>query len=338
MRVSAYSIVLVFLILFFSSCGKKTRVQEVSIKGIKKESLILKRYEQALFSLSTDSLREGLIAISGDFKVFLDADLNDTLNLLKVLEFVNDPVFRQLKEDVDRVFPDPFMAIPDLELGFRYMRYYYPDFELPKVYTYVSGLDFEEAIKLFDKDLVIAIDMYLSPDYPMYAAVGLPRFRTHWMRPECIAADCFREYADSYLKQDQPRTMLDYMIMEGKKLYFLDAMMPALHDTIKLRYTYEQLQWAHQNQANLWTFFVENNLLFSTETVLIKKFVTDSPFTSQFSKDAPGRILWFIGFEIVRKYMDRNREIGLQDLMENKMPQEILDASAYKPKNKKFTE
>jgi hypothetical protein len=336
MRVSAGVLGLVFLGLFFSSCEKKSRVKDVDIKRITKESLTLKRYEQALFSISADSLREGLKRISGEYKVFLDADLNDTLNLLKVLEFVNDPVFRQLKVDVDKVFPDPFVALTELEKGFRYMRLYYPGFKLPVVYTYVSGLDFEQPVKLFDNALIIAIDMYLGPDYPMYSSIGLPRFRTHWMRPECISADCFREYAGRYLKQEQPRTILDYMIMEGKKLYFLDAMMPALHDSIKLRYTFKQLQWAHQNQANLWTFFVENSLLFSTETTLIKKFVTDSPFTSQFSKDAPGRILWFVGFEIVRKYMDRNRDVSLQDLMENKMPQEILEASGYKPVNKSF--
>jgi hypothetical protein len=124
------------------------------------------------------------------------------------------------------------------------------------------------------------------------------------------------------------------MIYYGKQLYFLDAVMPSLHDSIKLRYTDDQLLWADENHGNIWTFFIENQLLYSSETALIKKLVTDAPFTAQFSKRSPGRILWFIGFQIVRSYMENN-DIDLPELMKLSDSQQLLASSKYKPKQGK---
>ena len=81
----------------------------------------------------------------------------------------------------------------------------------------------------------------------------------------------------------------------------------------------------------MWGFLIKNKLMYSTETEVISKFTAEGPFTTGFVKESPGRTGVWIGWQIVRKYMDDNPNISLQQLMNEKDPQMILAKSKYKP-------
>jgi uncharacterized protein YjaZ len=55
----------------------------------------------------------------------------------------------------------------------------------------------------------------------------------------------------------------------------------------------------------------------------------EAPFTIRFSQEAPGKAAIWIGYRIVEKYMRRNRNITLPQLMHNHNAQEILGAAQY---------
>ena len=55
-------------------------------------------------------------------------------------------------------------------------------------------------------------------------------------------------------------TLLDYAIAEGKTLYFLEETMPGVDDTLRLRYTGEQLDWMRENTANVWGWLLQQKL------------------------------------------------------------------------------
>ena len=327
-------IICIFFVLagiLLKSCKQTDRLRSVDDSDVKVERPVIKRYEQALFALPDSGLKEGLIQIKDQFQVFLDADLSDTINLMKIRDFISDPMFRQLYNDVNKTFPDVKFLEKGLQKGFTYLKYYYPETPDQYVYSYVSGLDYEQPVKLLDNSLIIALDMYLGQSYPAYAALRLPQFKTYWMEPSYILTDCFREYARKHIAPFKPSTILDYLMYEGKFVYFIDAMLPEENDTLKLHYTGSQLKWAYENEMNVWTFFVENQLLYSTQTGIIKNFTADAPFTSQFTKKSPGRILWFLGHQIVRSYMENNPDVSLDELMKETDSKKILSASYYKP-------
>ena len=71
--------------------------------------------------------------------------------------------------------------------------------------------------------------------------------------------------------------------------------------------------------------------MFSTEYEQIKRYIDDSPFTATFSQNSPGRTGIWIGWQIVRSYMNNNQEINLIGLMKNDNYQKILNLSKYKP-------
>jgi len=114
-------------------------------------------------------------------------------------------------------------------------------------------------------------------------------------------------------------------------LFFIQAMMPNLADTLLLKYTQKQIDWCYENEARLWSLMVENQFLFGTDISIQKKFMDDAPFTSILSTEAPARLGQFLGFQIVSKYMAKTEEF-LPELLAEENAQMILKKSKYKPK------
>jgi len=219
-----------------------------------------------------------------------------------------------------------------LTTAYKHIKYYYPENNIPTVYSYISGLDYEYPIKFLDDVMIIALDMYLGADYEPYIKIGLPSYKTKWMSKELIVVDCIKEIALQKINFGKDnKTLLDKMIYQGKILYFIDAMMPDEPDTLKIKYSEKQLEWCEKNESNIWSYFIENKLLYSTNNSVINKFIVEGPFTSIFSKESPARTSDFIGWGIVKKYMNNNKEITLKELMDETDSQEILSKSRYKP-------
>jgi len=63
----------------------------------------------------------------------------------------------------------------------------------------------------------------------------------------------------------------------------------------------------------------------------IVRFIGPAPFTSSFTNDSPGRTGSWLGWQIVRKYMKKNPEITLPELMKDDDYQKILNDSGYSP-------
>ncbi len=123
------------------------------------------------------------------------------------------------------------------------------------------------------------------------------------------------------------------MIHEGKKLYLLDLYLPLKSDAVRIGYTKQKYNWAITNEEQVWKYFIENNLLYSTDTKLNKRFLEDAPFSKFYlseDKNSPGRIGQRIGLQIVRSFMDNN-DVSLSDLL-IKDGEEIFKNSKYKPR------
>ena len=112
--------------------------------------------------------------------------------------------------------------------------------------------------------------------------------------------------------------------------YFLYRLMPDAGDTIRFGYTAAQLQWCVNSEESIWSFLIDHKLLFSSEPSQIGKFVNDGPTTNGFPRESPGNIGAWIGFRIVKAYMEKSA-ITLAQLMEEKDAKKIFRVSNYKP-------
>jgi hypothetical protein len=185
----------------------------------------------------------------------------------------------------------------------------------------------------------MGLDMFLGSNgdkfYPALRQ-SIPQYIARRFTPQNITPRVLEAFIreNMFAEEDNDRNLLSKMVYNGKILYLMDSFMPELSDTLKIGYTAEQLEWCKQNEGGIWAYFLQNELLFDSDAIKIQKYLAEAPFTpglGENSDSAPKLGMW-TGWQIVRKYMEKNPEVSLQDLMLEKDPQKILTASKYKPK------
>lgn len=338
---SVFSLIIISLIAAAVSCSCNRERQEYDreIADSKLDSLSfiqvnILRYEKDLFAIPTDSLKAGLIKMKDRYSFFYSAeDIENAANIAMMEQYLKDQTIQSLYREVMKQYPSLAWLEKELSDVFRRVKYLYPDWKVPQVYTYVSGGDLEYPIKYAENNLVIALDMFLGGSYPLYNMWGIPSYITNRMNRANIVLRCATEVGRAFVEQNGiPRkSLLDHMIYEGKLLYFTDIVVPDAADSVRIGYNTQELFWAEKNQGNVWAFFVEKKLLHSTELREINKFIGEAPFTSAFSKNSAPRIGRYIGWQIIRAYMGRNKKVEVPALMKNNKSQEILNKSGYKP-------
>ncbi len=321
-----------FLTLINISCRHHNPL-EVDLTKVEPPDIHIKRYEKVLFAISKDSIRQGLNNYRSEFPFFI-GDAIDTLDIINLANFITDPTVRKTYDDVVKMYPDLESIEKELNKALHYFKYYFPDIRIKDVYTYISGFDFEHPVTFTDSVFVIGIDMYMGSGYFFYPMLGIPEYKTYRMRRENITVDCMSELARQIIPLNSLQfNFLERMIYEGKLLYFLDMTMPLTDDTLKIGFKASQLEWCQKNEKNIWGFFMGQDLLYSSDRKVIARFMDDGPYTPSFAAESPARTGAYIGWQIIRSFME-NTETAPPKLFAINDAQAILKKSKYKPKNK----
>ena len=324
-------VLLISIVLF--SCEENTNKFIVDDSKLPEIQVNVKRYGKAIFEIDTSKMVEGLKSIKPDYPLFLDANLDDTSNVNQIKRFISDTALIRIYNKTDEVFPDNKYLNENLSSLFNYMKYHFPQISLPEyVYTYVSGLQFESPVFIQDSIMIIGLDLYLGGDFNPYYSLGLPKYKISCMRPEILDIDVAKQFYNQYLmRRTIQNTLLDRMISAGKLMYYLDMVLPYSADSLKICYTSDQLEWCDDNEENIWAFLIDNELLFSTDYKSQSKLMVDGPFTTGFSKRSPARIGVWLGWQIVRDYMENNPQTDIKELLNISDSQTLLHDSGYKP-------
>jgi hypothetical protein len=81
----------------------------------------------------------------------------------------------------------------------------------------------------------------------------------------------------------------------------------------------------------MWGYLVEHKLLFNADSFTIDQFIGGAPFTHGFTNDSPGRAAVWLGYRIAGRFMERNKEYTLSNLMNVTDYQSILNRARYNP-------
>jgi uncharacterized protein YjaZ len=128
-------------------------------------------------------------------------------------------------------------------------------------------------------------------------------------------------------------TLLSQMIYTGKDLYLKDILLPDYTDADKIGYTAEQYLWCQENETYMWRYLVENSYLYDTDQKLIPRFINPAPFSKfylEIDNESPGRTGVWLGWQIVRAYMENN-QVSIQQMLQTDA-KGIFEKSRYKPK------
>jgi uncharacterized protein YjaZ len=176
--------------------------------------------------------------------------------------------------------------------------------------------------------------MYLGANYPFYNSVQLPAYQIERCEKEYIPVNVSKAIYENIVPFDASgKTLLDLMISKGKQQVFAEYTNPTIKDEILIGYKTAQLKWAQNNEAMAWNYFAEKKLLYSTQWQEMMRYVTDGPTSTGMPAESPGNIGTYIGWQIVRKYIENHPEEKLADILTSKTDgQSFLRESGYKPR------
>jgi hypothetical protein len=325
-------IISISLLFFLDSCKwNKDRLQ-ADLSAIKIPHIIIHRYDKDLFSIPITDLRNGLGAIQPTYLFFLGTNLDDTASITDMREYLMNPRNIDFHKAVQEKFLDLDPVENDLTDGFRHIKYYFPEMKMPRVYSYISGGDYENPVQFADSVMIIALDTYLGSDFKPYLSDGVSLYKAQRMTPGHIVPDCMRTVVNRLASPNMSaNTFLDQVVDAGKRLYLLDAFIPSMAGNLKMDYTPEQFSWVSKNESHIWSAIIENRMLYSSDGQTIRVFMADGPFSPAFGKESPPRLGEWIGWQIVKSYMNNHTEVTLQQLLQKNNAQEILTRSGYKP-------
>lgn len=314
-------IIVILLSLTIFSCETTDRL-EAEIASIPMEVNVT-RFDKEFAKATADDLPY----LKKTYPMFFPKQIADSVWVSKF----SDTIQQQLDAEVLKAFPDNKVIDNQLKSLFQHIKYYFPKFTAPKIFTVTSDVDYKNKIIAADSLLIIGIDNYLGADHFFYE--GIQTYISKNQDPSQLAPDVVAEYASQLVAIPEDRTLLSQMIYYGKALYLADVLVPYSSNADKIGYTEDEWLWAQENEIYMWRYFVENELLYSTERDLAPRFLNPAPFSKfylEIDNESPGQLGRYIGWQIVRSYMEKN-DVTPQELL-SKNSKEIFEKSKYKPK------
>jgi gliding motility-associated lipoprotein GldB len=240
-----------------------------------------------------------------------------------------DSLMQQLYSEVMVHYPNVTELEKELTNAFKYIKHYFPEFKVPKVYTFVSG--FSSDLYIDEEMIVIGLDYYLPADH-RFQAPDLPDYISKRYEAKYIVPMIVTAISSAYNKTDlKQNTLVAEMIYYGKAYHFTKAILPCTPDEYIIGYTTEEVAACFDNEVMIWSYFVENDLFFETNPFEIRKYTGEAPSTVEISPDAPGRVGRWLGWNIVDDYQF-NQDVPLWELMGESDAEKIFKLSGYKPR------
>lgn len=316
-----YFVGLLVLCSFFS-CGHSNH-PSVDVTNIEVDFNV-KRFEQDFYQASEQTLPQ----VKAEYPYFFPENVTDSIAISKIRSQEEQELFLETQ----KVFEDFSTTHKELEKLFKHVKYYNPKFSSPDVVTMITNIDYESRVIYADSLLLLSLDAYLGKDHPFY--VDFPEYIRQNNQKNHLIVDVAKIFVDIKMPPKSHRRFVDKIIAEGKKMYLLDAYLPEVSNLEKIGYSAEKMEWAMANEEQVWVYFIENKLLYSTDTQLSYRFIKDAPFSKFYTAQdnlSPGRIGVWIGWQIVRSFMEKN-DVSLQELLKMN-EEELFRKSKYKPRN-----
>lgn len=325
----------------FIRCNSN-KLKDVDVSSVNLQPVKILRLDEDIYATPPDSFKAVTKKMLAKYHNFYTDFIFSIVNhgeekdsVFKALKlFVTDRDMQEVHKMVAQTYPEVEIKKIEDELtqSFKYFKHHFPQVETPRQYvSFISGFNCNFTTNI-DSTLGISLDMYMGANNKFYKMLELPRYKVRCLTKDYIVADAMRAWIiQSFDKNETQSNLLNYMIFYGKIYYALDAVLPNVEDSIKIGYSTVQMEYCSLYKKNLWAHFLEKDRLFKNDLKELAPYVSEGPFTSAISKQCPPRIAMYIGWQVVRAYMNKNTSVTLQQLMDEKDAQKILTKSKYKP-------
>ena len=306
--------------LFILSCDKKNKVEN-AVTAIPL-NIKVTRFDKIFFETPPQDLEK----VKKEFPYFFPDGVENSVWLSKM----QDPLWRELYVEVQKKYGDFNPVKKEVETLFKHIKYYFPKTKTPKVITIISEMDYKSKAIYADSLVVISLELYLGKNHKFYQ---FPNYLKQNFEERQITPDIVSSFAGLKISPVVDKDLLSQMIYHGKQLYLKDLLLPDYTDAEKMGYSPEQISWCQENESYMWRYFIEKEMLYSNDQKLISRFINPAPFSKfylEIDNESPGQVGAWIGWQIVRSFV-QNNDMPLANVLKTNA-KEIFVESKYKPK------
>jgi len=310
---------LIFSFLFWS-CDQKSKVEKTIAET--PVNIKVERFDKEFF----ETTPKDLVKLKQKYPYFFSPKINDSVWLNKM----NAPIWREVYAEVQKKYPSTDEIQNEVEELVKHLKYYFPKTKSPKVITLISDMDYTNKAIYADSLVIISLELYLGKEHRFYT---FPNYLKQNFEPKQMMPDLVKSFAVGKITNPTDKSFLSQMIYFGKELYLKDVVLPEFNDAEKMGYSPEQIKWCQENEEYIWRYFIEKELLYSDDQKLTSRFIDPAPFSKfylEIDNDSPGQVGSWIGWQIVRSFM-QNNDVAVDQLLQMDA-KEIFEKSKYKPK------
>lgn len=304
------------------SCKDKSKtekqIEEIPV------SLKLTRFDKVFFETPVADLDKMKLA----YPEFFPQGVPDSVWTNKM----SNEMWQELYKEVQKKYGNFEPQKAEIESVFKHAKFYFPNTRLPEVITLISEMDYNNKVIYTGNYLLISLELYLGKDHEFYKS-EFPAYIRQNFEASQIVPDVVTALSNNQIPEDPNKNLLSQMIFEGKQLYIKDLLIPDYSDADKIGYTPEQIQWCQDNESYMWRYFIDESLLYDTDTKLANRFIHRAPFSKfylEIDNESPGRVGAWLGWQIVRAYAENNK-VDVKELLTMDATT-IFNNSKYKPK------
>lgn len=342
MKLSNLKTSLIILNLFtlsFFACQNNNACQDPIDTADIEVKIEITRLEQEIFQLKTKKEITQFLDKYPDFsEIYLQRSRrpHDSVLVNLISYMVNEPHQDTLYQDVQKKYENIESIKQEFIDAFKHIKYYYPDFKIPKIYTITTGLKSFFGTDLFvNQDMiVISLDFFMGKDARYRPPTEeFPDYIWRRYHAKAIVPTAMLGISNQYNQTDfEDKTTVAEMLYFGKSYHFIKAMMPCIPDSTLFGYTQEELNNVEDenNRDYIWRYLLDKKVLFSTNHLVKNNFLNESPYIAEINKACPGRIGRWFGYRIIQKYMKRNPKVNFTELMATTKTRELFNQSGYR--------
>jgi hypothetical protein len=243
--------------------------------------------------------------------------------------------YSSMYQSLSKQYGDVNWLQKDIQKAFQYVKYYFPDYKTSKIILFLGPLD-APGVALTGSGIAVGLHQFGGKDFSAYQSMEaqqlFPAYISRRFESQYIVVNCMKAVIeDIYPDRSGAKGLVEQMIEKGKQWWLLDKFLPATPDSLKTGFTKQQLDWSEANEGLIWNdIIVTQKDLYTKDPMAIQNYIGEAPFTQSLGPFSPGNIGQWIGWQIVKKYMNKHPDLSLNELLHTD-PKLIFEESKYRP-------
>ena len=244
----------------------------------------------------------------------------DSITPYNLSLFANDSYMHEVNVAIQKKFPKNPKEL-EIKQAFGYLAHYFPKGKLPKNIVYYNSA-FTNSVLSSTNSIGVGLERYLGGKNKIIEQLSGQVFFDYIkekMDENFMPRDLIFSWLNTnYFEADnENKVLIERAINMGKIYYVTEACLPNLSKATLLRYTEEEYTWAKENEGDFWRYLVEKNVFFKHDQKIAVNIFNEGPFTPGLpvEEKSPARLGHYLGWKIVKSYMDEHPEISLEKLL-----------------------